>query len=323
VTRAVDHLLKSIRIVEATFALIDLRGDSGYVVRSDGRPTFHLVLAGQPLLLKTPGSARRLAVGDLLFAFKDEPYTLLATPSALGHWLYFDSAHYAETPRTIMVGRGSVATKILSCAFSLNLSTLTSFRRMLPDMLVVSGSNSCIRVDHAALQLVRPPSAGTSAFLLKLVEFYLIEAVRNGTARFVLPEGGLAVSPHSLNQIFAAVQIMACEPEKHWSLAGLARRVGMSRSAFAAAFRRVLGRPPLQYLTESRMRRAAELLRIGDLPIKEISRRVGYDTDIAFARVFKKFSGVTAREYRRAERNADRNYCVALDHWNDFVAGVG
>ena len=92
----------------------------------------------------------------------------------------------------------------------------------------------------------------------------------------------------------------ACSYSTRWSVAELAARVGMSRSAFAAAFTREMEAPPMQYLAAQRMLRAAELLKTPDVAISEIAFLIGYDSDIAFTRGFKRHYGVGPGAYRRS-----------------------
>ena len=74
----------------------------------------------------------------------------------------------------------------------------------------------------------------------------------------------------------------------------------MSRSAFAARFTQLVGQPPLQYLTTWRMQKAAQLLRDNkDTAIKEIAQQVGYDSDIAFSRAFKRWADIAPGAFRR------------------------
>ncbi|WP_437972430.1 helix-turn-helix transcriptional regulator [Sorangium sp. So ce260] len=84
-----------------------------------------------------------------------------------------------------------------------------------------------------------------------------------------------------------------------WTVGAFAGCAGMSRSAFAAEFRRLVGEPPLAYVTAWRMRHAARLLDDGRLSIKDIAAQVGYGSDEAFNRVFKGWAGVPPGEYRR------------------------
>jgi AraC-like DNA-binding protein len=96
-----------------------------------------------------------------------------------------------------------------------------------------------------------------------------------------------------------AEQLMRAEPERRWTVAELARRAAMSRPVFARKFTAEFGRSPLRYLTELRMERAAELLRGSELGLAEIGERVGYASEFAFNRAFKRWSAVPPGTYRR------------------------
>jgi transcriptional regulator GlxA family with amidase domain len=87
-----------------------------------------------------------------------------------------------------------------------------------------------------------------------------------------------------------------------WTVAELARIAGMSRSAFAAAFRAKAGETPLGYLTSWRIYRAKTLLRDTPLSVQEIAVRVGYDTGTALSRVFTRREGVSPGAWRKNRR---------------------
>jgi AraC-like DNA-binding protein len=74
----------------------------------------------------------------------------------------------------------------------------------------------------------------------------------------------------------------------------------VSRSLLDARFREVLGRSPIRYLTEWRMHRAAELLATSDLSVFAVARRVGYDSEEAFSRAFKRDRGLSPSHWRAA-----------------------
>ena len=82
----------------------------------------------------------------------------------------------------------------------------------------------------------------------------------------------------------------------------LAREAGLSRSTFAATFKAVTGDTPLDYLTRWRMYRAKVLLRGSELSLMEIAGRVGYETDTALSRAFRRFEGIAPGEWRRSGR---------------------
>ena len=97
-----------------------------------------------------------------------------------------------------------------------------------------------------------------------------------------------------------ALRLIHAEPAKEWTVAELAQKVAMSRSAFAERFAAVVGDSPMQYLMKWRVQKAASLLRTGDAGIAEVASRVGYQSEVAFAKAFKRAMGTSPGAYRRA-----------------------
>ena len=85
----------------------------------------------------------------------------------------------------------------------------------------------------------------------------------------------------------------------------LAAAAGMSRSTFAVRFKELLAETPLEYLTNWRMYKATGLLQDDHRTLSEIAKSVGYDSDAAFSKTFKRVFGVAPREYRRSAAEAD------------------
>jgi AraC-like DNA-binding protein len=86
---------------------------------------------------------------------------------------------------------------------------------------------------------------------------------------------------------------------RDWTLASLAREVALSRSTLAERFTLQVGQPPMQYLASWRMQLAAGLLRAGSDSVAEVAEHVGYESEAAFSRAFKKIVGVPPREWRK------------------------
>jgi AraC-like DNA-binding protein len=102
-------------------------------------------------------------------------------------------------------------------------------------------------------------------------------------------------------KIGEALGMIHADPSVEWSVAMLAARVGMSRSAFAERFAEVVGETPIQYLIRWRAQKAAGLLRSGDRSIAEIATAVGYQSEVAFAKAFKRAIGVAPGAYRKMQ----------------------
>jgi AraC-like DNA-binding protein len=103
-------------------------------------------------------------------------------------------------------------------------------------------------------------------------------------------------------QIGVALKSIHEKMEHPWTVESLAAACGMSRSAFALRFKEVVGETPLEYLTSWRMQKATGLLQKRDRKLFEVAKSVGYDSDAAFSKAFKRVLGVAPGEYRRNAR---------------------
>ena len=117
----------------------------------------------------------------------------------------------------------------------------------------------------------------------------------------------LAHAPHSDegwlkgfgdHRLAVALGCLHGEPARNWSLDELAKAAGMSRTSFAVRFRDMMGVPPLTYLTQWRMHRATVLIRGGRHALSEIAQAVGYDSESAFNRAFRRTMGTTPGKFR-------------------------
>jgi AraC-like DNA-binding protein len=94
--------------------------------------------------------------------------------------------------------------------------------------------------------------------------------------------------------------LMHEEPARAWTIDELGRRIGLSRSALHDRFVQMIGVPPMQYLTQWRMQAAARLLLETRSTVAAIALEVGYDSEAAFARAFKRLVGTPPAAWRRA-----------------------
>lgn len=141
---------------------------------------------------------------------------------------------------------------------------------------------------------------GATAVVDRLAEVLFVHALR---ARIASPPAN--ASPSWLRaladpQIGAALRLMHTQPGRAWTVPDLARGVSMSRSAFAARFKELVGTTPLDHLTQWRMVRAAGMMREGrPLKVAAVASAVGYESESAFSKVFRRVIGVTPARYRR------------------------
>jgi len=99
-----------------------------------------------------------------------------------------------------------------------------------------------------------------------------------------------------------ALRLIHAQPELGWTVSDLAHRVALSRSAFFARFADLVGKPPLEYLTDCRMQKASYLLRTSSADLKEVARQVGYESASAFSKAFSRWSGSAPSLYRKSNQ---------------------
>jgi AraC-like DNA-binding protein len=140
--------------------------------------------------------------------------------------------------------------------------------------------------------------AGSATVLAKLSELVFVEAVR----RYVdaMPDDGKGWLAGLRDRIVArALALMHGRPAHRWTVEDLAQRAGTSRSVLARRFADVLGVPPMQYLAQWRLQLAAQQLRLADRPLALLAEDVGYESEAAFNRAFKREFGVPPATWRR------------------------
>jgi AraC-like DNA-binding protein len=143
--------------------------------------------------------------------------------------------------------------------------------------------------------------AGGECVLARLSELLFVEVVRRHLATLA-PEHGGWLSGLRDPQIGRALAKLHDRPAHPWSLEELAGAVGMSRSALAERFAHFVGVPPMQYLAQWRMQLAATLLSGTAIGLAELAERVGYGSEAALSRAFKRWVGVAPALWRQGKR---------------------
>jgi len=142
------------------------------------------------------------------------------------------------------------------------------------------------------------PAPGSEVVATRLAEVLFIQALRAHIASGVewRNKGWLrAIFDPQMGTALSAIHDRVNMP---WTVESLAETAGMSRSAFAARFKKLLGQTPLEYLTEWRMQKAMPLLQQRDKKLVDVARSVGYESDAAFSKAFKRIVGASPSGYR-------------------------
>lgn len=144
---------------------------------------------------------------------------------------------------------------------------------------------------------------GSAAALERVSQLVFVDAVRRCLEG--LPEGSSGwLAALRDRHVGRAIALLHERPADPWTIDELGRQVGLSRSALHERFAQLVGQPPMQYLANRRMQRGARLLREGNATVATIAQEVGYDSEAAFARAFKRSVGQPPAAWRRAQRVA-------------------
>ena len=139
--------------------------------------------------------------------------------------------------------------------------------------------------------------AGSDAVLAKLSEALFVETLRRYIALLPKQQKGWLAGARDA-EVGKALAMMHRHPARPWTIAGLAKEAGISRSVLAERFRHYLGEPPMSYLTRWRLQLGAQLLNSTSHSVAEIAAEVGYESEPAFNRAFKREFGLPPARFR-------------------------
>lgn len=328
---ALSDVLGSVRLRGAVFYVVSF-GDDWVAETPGARELAEALMPGAEhvlayhLLLKGAGWAAiggqapvRLASGDIVMFPRGDQHVISSAPGM--HAPPDDSAWRFETrhdPKPIAVayhqgvlrpGAPSAvdeASNVVVCGFvGCDLRPFNPLIDALPRLLHLGAGGVGDWVAPVLGQAVaesRQRRPGSAAVLERVSEMVFVDAARRYLES--LPEGGGSGWLAALRdrQVGRAIGLMHERPADPWTLDALGRQVGLSRSALHERFVELVGQAPMQYLAQWRMQRGAALLREGHATVATIAQEVGYDSEAAFARAFKRAVGQPPAAWRRAQR---------------------
>jgi AraC-like DNA-binding protein len=198
-------------------------------------------------------------------------------------------------------GGGGAPTTIVCGSLSFDRASLKPITQLLPSFILIKADQAHTFALHNTMQALasemaeQAPGAGVVA--TRLGEVLFIQVLRAHIASGVgwRNKGWLrAIFDPQMGTALSAIHDRVNTP---WTVESLAEAAGMSRSAFAARFKELLGQTPLEYVTEWRMQKAMQLLQQRDKKLIDVARSVGYESDAAFSKAFKRVVGASPGGY--------------------------
>src|SRR5688572_2954502 len=307
-TDVLTDVLETVRVGAACYGRVEAAAPWGIGVAADEENAkFHVVLAGECWLEVEGQEPVHLHGGDLVALPHGHAHSLRDIPSSpirpLSELITVTNGKCQ--PSIVTGGQGAAAT-LVTGSFHFEDRRNNPLLSVLPPVIVLPGEMSrsvhwlepTLKFIACEAQSGRP---GAQTVVSRLADVLFIQIVRGYLATLPASSSGW-LGALGDSQIGAALGFIHQSPELDWTVQSLAAKVAMSRSAFASRFARLVGEPPLAYVTRWRMQKAAGLLRQSSATLADIAQRVGYDSEAAFSKAFKRAVGSAPGAYRRAAR---------------------
>ena len=296
----VDPLAEIVTLLQPTARfskLVEYAGNWRIRRSATGEPFYCAVLEGRCRMTVDEQPTMMLEPGDFVLvpALRDLVIESLEPPSAGKTMMPIEIS-----PGCFRVGRhdgpAEVRMQIGHCHFaSPDVSLLVP---LLPEVVLARGEPRLAIIMQLVGDETRARRPARDLLLERLLEVLLIEALRSGGETASGP--GLARGLTD-DRIAAAFRALHARPAHPWTVPELAAEAALSRSAFFARFRRLVGLPPMEYLLAWRMALARRLLRGHDLNVDQVAKRVGYSCASTFSVAFARHAGVPPARYARVD----------------------
>jgi AraC-like DNA-binding protein len=300
-------MLQRSRAHGAAFSHSTAHGEWGVQFPSGAQLAIHGLLGGEAFAwTDRPEEARRVLSGDVVLVRGPSQHHMGHAPAAgtvpfLGHPA---SAPPSGGALRMAFGSGSGDPTTFFCgAYRFEGDLCAGLLARLPSLTVVrprAGSSLRATLDLFAGELLQQ-APGQQALLDSLLDVILVQALREQLAADLdaAPAWFRAMADPAVG---AALRAIHADPQRDWTVAGLAAEASLSRATFARRFTQLLGLAPLAYVTDWRMALAREQLRAGHAGLAAIARSLGYASEFSFAAAFKRHHGIAPGRWRAADQ---------------------
>jgi AraC family transcriptional regulator, alkane utilization regulator len=300
----VSEVLRLLRIRSTVYCRSIMGAPWGFGVEAHGNPAFHVVTAGG-CWLEVDGDPDQVAL---------EAGDLVILPTGRRHWMRDEPDSPATELEEILAltpldnhhrlhhGGSGRRTGLLCGGFALDGGHAHPVLSALPAAYCIRGvDGQPVPWLAGTLELLNRETTsdapGSEQVVSRLADALLTQALRVALTELG-SSNGAGVRALGDPQIAAAIELIHRQPERVWAVGDVAAEVALSRSAFSARFRQLVGESPKRYITRTRLARAAALLHKTDAPIAEIATRAGYASEFSFGKAFKRTFGVAPGAYR-------------------------
>ena len=268
---------------------------------------FHVVTSGQFWLETGDGGSSWVQPGELVLVPRGEGHVLRSEPGAAAPGILdLERELVSDRYEILRHGEGGAPASLICGAVRFEHPAARNLVEILPATIHVEASHSA-KLDwmQSLLGLMAAEASerrpGGEAVITRLGDILVIQAIRAWIETAPAARSGWLGALQD-PQIGRAMALIHRDPARDWTVASLARELAMSRSAFAARFTELVGEPVMRYVGRWRMHLAVSALTEEAVTVGELAQRLGYRSEAAFSRAFKRIMGVSPGAIRRHER---------------------
>ena len=320
-TDPLSDVLRMVKLTGALYFLVDASAPWGIEVpqadafagiilpRAQHVVSYHIVLEGAGWVSMPGVAPLRFEAGDILVMPHADAYSMLSAPGqppeydAKATVLFFREMAAGRLPFVIEEGGGGAERARFVCGYlGCDMQPFNPVLSALPKLLHVRRPTAApggllARLIDLTLAEAQERRIGGACIRLKLSELMFVEVIRRYLETLPVGQGGWLSGLR--DPVIGRVLSMLHERPAHaWTLKELADRAGASRAVVAERFAHLVGCPPMHYLTLWRMQVAGRLLADGAMKVAATAHEVGYESEAAFSRAFKKAVGVPPAQWR-------------------------
>jgi AraC-like DNA-binding protein len=313
---ALSDVLRAVRLTGAIF--FDVHACSPWVAETPAGPSivgamfpgsehlisYHVITRGTCWASLEGRPPMQLSAGDIIVLPHGDTHVLSSTPGLrrTPDMSMYRMPRDGQLPVSISVGDPQGDPVQFVCGFlGCDARPYNPLLAALPRVFTVSDRTSGALASYVQFALVesKAPRMGGQCVLGRLSELMFVDVVRRYLE--TLPADRMdwlaGLRDPSVGKALTALHR---HPARPWTIESLARHVALSRSALADRFTQFVGQPPMQYLTNWRMQLATNYLLTGTDSVAVVASRVGYESEAAFSRAFKKALGTPPSQWRKA-----------------------
>ncbi len=298
------EVLHLLRLTGTLYCRAELTAPWGITIPEiEGCMVVHIVTAGSCRIEVAGDEPRELREGSLVLLPHGSPHTLRSDADAVPDPLFdLPVEKLSERYEIMRHGGGGAFAQTTTAVVRVDAAVVENLLALFPNVLQLDAWDDASGWLQSTLRFIAQEAKelkpGGETVITRLADILIIQAIRSWIDSASHAEPGWLAALRD-DQIGRALVLMHREPQHPWTVASLADAVHMSRSAFAARFTELVGQPALQYLTGWRMQVAQRLLQESAMPLAELAGNVGYQSEAAFSRAFKKAAGVAPGRLRR------------------------